>query len=781
MSEERPAPSPLAPLIGGLGLLLLVAALATKTLTTGGGIELKQPGAQLLFDVTLLCGAAALVLARALAGRGPGAPRAVLAASAAWALVLVVAAARAPSPDIAWRTALSWTGLLLLALVAMDLGRASGAERLGPCARALSAAAVALVVCAAGLALWQRFVEHPRLLAEYRQGTLEGELGPMDAAFRQAMHERIHSPEAAGPFLLPALLCCACAMLLPLVLAATWPWRRRPEGAGLALVALALLGAAAQTESKGGAIALVASLGALAVLHPRAAPWRRRALAGLGALGALALVLGLAAWAMNPDAEGVGLSLAVRLEYWTAGLAIAREHPLLGAGLNQFRELYPTFKLARGEEALHAHNALVQLLAETGAVGVLAALGLLAAWGRTALRGLDGRDRASSMPDEAAPREDDDEAPGALAWTLGGLGLGWFLVGAFGDAYGFQPDTLAHMAALAVALPLVAVLGWRALACVPPRLVAAALLAGVAAFLADGLLDFGLHHAGVSTVAALLVGLGAGVAQGPGPDDAPRRRLGLGLGFAAGALALGVMGLVAPGALSADQARARAEEARVEAASARPAERAALLDAAAEDLALATSAYPWHARTWLERAAVEAARGRLDAAIEAAEAAVACAPASASAWGDLGTLRRQAGDLAGGLAALEEAARRYPTDPGHLLALGLARAEDALRAGRPPEAVARAREALGRSLAASDAVRQVSRRLSAEQLVVLGRALHDLAEDEASRREALAPLRRALALDDEARAARAAGRRVPDPLRELSAASRAEAERLLGE
>jgi tetratricopeptide (TPR) repeat protein len=764
VSDDAAQPSALTPLIAGLGLLLLVAGLTVRALTTGGGIELLHPGAYLLFDVVLLCGAAASLLARALGGTSaPALPRPALVASALFALLVLVGAARASHPDLAWRTALTWSSLLLLALVACDLGRERGA------ARALCGAALGLVCCAAALALWQRFVEHPEMLREYTQGGLEAELGPMDASYRQAMDERIHSPEAAGPFLLPALLACACAMVAPLALLATWRLRRRPAGAALAVVALVLGLGFLQTQSKGGVIAALAALGGFGLLHPRLAPWRARAIGGLCALGGALLVVGLVSWARNPDAEGVGLSLAVRLEYWSAALAMTRDHPLLGVGLNGFRELYGTYKLARAEEALHAHNAAVQVLAELGVTGLLAALGLAAAWARAGLR---------SVAVPAAVEDGPEAGSDALRWALGGEALGLFLVGAFGDAYSFDPGTLPHLLAVATALPLITWVWLRGAVDLPPHLVRAALLAGGCAFLGDGLTDFGLHHAGVSTLAALLVGLGAsGAASGPGD-----RALRLALGFGAGAVALALLVVVVPGALAADAARSAASEAHLQGAHALSTGDGArgreLLDEAAEGLAGATAEYPWHARTWLERAAVEAARGRLRDAVEHAEAGAARAPATAAAWSDVGALRLQAGDLDGAVEALEAAARRYPTDPGHQLALGAALVDLSLRDGSAA-AAERGRDALDRALAANESVRQVSRRLTAEQLVRLGRARARLADPKRDGDVVRGVLRRALDLDDAARAERARGRRLPDPLRALSAPDRADAERLL--
>lgn len=774
---------PLRPLIAGLGLVLLATALTARALTTGGGFELLHPGAQLLLDAVLLCGASSTLLARGLGRVGPSAPRAVLALSGVLALVLVLAAVRAPHQDLAWRTALSWVGLLLLALVAHDLGREPAAGR------ALTGLALGLVTCAAGLALEERFVARPAALARYEAGELESELGPMDASYRQALEERVHSPEAAGPFLLPGLLASATAMLLPLAIASAWHLRRGLLGAGLAACVLVLLGGFLQAQSKGGAVALLAAVGGLALLHPLLAPFRPRLLLGGAIGGGLLLVLGLAAWARNPDAEGVGLSFAVRLEYWSAGLGMARDHPLLGVGLNQFREFYAAYKPPRAEETLHAHNALVQVLAETGVVGLAAALGLLGAWARAGLSGLD------ALGTEVGPAAERRKTP----WVLGGAALGLLLVGSYGDVYSFDRDTQPHLLALFVVLPGVTVLGAAAAERMPPRLLAAALLGGSCAFLADGLLDFGLHHAGMATLAALLVGLGTGMGRPATlPDGGSAETVGrgqaasLGLGAAAGTLALGLLLVLVPRALDADVAREAGNQAYLAASTA--ADPRGHVHEAAVQLDAATARYPWHARTWLERAAAEVALGRVEAAIECARETTRRAPRWASGWSELGDLLRARGDLGGAVAAHEEAVRLHPHDPAHLLALGLARAEVASGAigatGGGTGAIdtagaaGRAAETLEAALAADERVRQVSKKLTAAQLVALGRAVAPLARSEQARGAAREALVRAVAFDDAARAdrerAERSGRRPrPDPRRTLAPDERAAAERLL--
>ena len=76
-THDPPRVSPLPTPLTGLALALVLATLLLRTLTTGSGLELESPGAQLLFDGLALAAAASLATARALAGRpvsGVGAP-----------------------------------------------------------------------------------------------------------------------------------------------------------------------------------------------------------------------------------------------------------------------------------------------------------------------------------------------------------------------------------------------------------------------------------------------------------------------------------------------------------------------------------------------------------------------------------------------------------------------------------------------------------------------------------------------------------------------------------
>ena len=62
-----------------------------------------------------------------------------------------------------------------------------------------------------------------------------------------------------------------------------------------------------------------------------------------------------------------------RLAHWQAAVNMATDAPLLGLGLGSYEVVYDDFRLLFWEEPLgHAHNHYLNMLAETGAVGLAA-------------------------------------------------------------------------------------------------------------------------------------------------------------------------------------------------------------------------------------------------------------------------------------------------------------------------------------------------------------------------------------------------------------------------
>ncbi|MGV8961455.1 MAG: O-antigen ligase family protein [Stenotrophomonas sp.] len=131
----------------------------------------------------------------------------------------------------------------------------------------------------------------------------------------------------------------------------------------------------------------------------------------LGVAGAIALALGSAqvrerlartTLAFSGDAAGVDAALSGRSQIWSAALCMVREHPINGVGARGFRDAYPgcdpnpARTAAWGEgPALHAHQIVLEILAETGVLGLLLWLaGAAMAWRAWRYAPADARVRA---------------------------------------------------------------------------------------------------------------------------------------------------------------------------------------------------------------------------------------------------------------------------------------------------------------------------------------------------------------------------------------------------
>lgn len=155
--------------------------------------------------------------------------------------------------------------------------------------------------------------------------------------------------------------------------------------------------------SRGGAVGLA---GGLLVLLTWTKARRTAILAG-----ALVLVVVLAAGQSlteNRQIETIGARLGTitdststtnrRPQAWAAAFELGRSHPVLGVGLNEFELASSRLGLSEaGRPIENAHNQYLSLLAESGIIGVVAFLALLAQFfvrGVHAARRLRGTDRA---------------------------------------------------------------------------------------------------------------------------------------------------------------------------------------------------------------------------------------------------------------------------------------------------------------------------------------------------------------------------------------------------
>lgn len=201
------------------------------------------------------------------------------------------------------------------------------------------------------------------------------------------------------------------AMLAPLALCLTLAsllrWHQRRTGGaiaavgGYAVLSALLFAGLLASWSRGAWLAFAAAAMMVLVALPR------RLVHGL-LLGGAALLLAAAMWTTGflpaslserlgsatsdyfafEDMRGVPINSAnypvvERLAHWQAALNMATAHPWSGVGLGNYEHEYERYRLLNWPAALgHAHNYWLNLLAETGIVGLIAYAGV---WGSVLL------------------------------------------------------------------------------------------------------------------------------------------------------------------------------------------------------------------------------------------------------------------------------------------------------------------------------------------------------------------------------------------------------------
>jgi O-antigen ligase len=228
---------------------------------------------------------------------------------------------------------------------------------------------------------------------------------------------------------------------------------RQPAGKRLVAVLVAMLMVATIifTKSRGGALGVVAALGAIAVLGR----WMRRG------VGTITIVAVLVATPFLPDAFWARMASIVdeesdkqftgsreaRRTVMQEGIEAFLEHPLTGVGVGQFKNYNPP---ERKERWLETHNVLIQVAAETGFFGLLAFSFLIiaaAAATVTTQRRVRYALRRGAARDENL--DDDARALGEHMLGLSAGLIGWFVCAMFASvAYNW---TFYYLLALVVA------------------------------------------------------------------------------------------------------------------------------------------------------------------------------------------------------------------------------------------------------------------------------------------------------------------------------------------
>ena len=243
----------------------------------------------------------------------------------------------------------------------------------------------------------------------------------------------------------------------------------------IVLIATSLI--AVVTQSRGTAVAVAAALIALVIVMVRVygggrATFGRITIVGLVGLGSFAVVIGFTPLGDRVRGSFGGTQLTLdRVLLYDASLHAFFDRPISGWGPDNFGVAYPLYRqvavvrqLSTSEPSTSAHSWLFQTAVATGALGVLALLGLIA---------LAAQRLWSAL--RVAPTVSAAMILGSVAYwthaffTVGTVSVDWFPWVAFGAAVALAPGAskapaVRSVPAWAYAAPLVAALlvAWSA-------------------------------------------------------------------------------------------------------------------------------------------------------------------------------------------------------------------------------------------------------------------------------------------------------------------------------
>ena len=174
--------------------------------------------------------------------------------------------------------------------------------------------------------------------------------------------------------------------LSPFLIAAAW--HRRPWLGGLAVLLIGSAVILAGTRSAWIMLLLVIATLGYAHLGARRAGLALLAVFALGSLIGTAAYHGSESFAgridrsravFSGDRVGLDHALAYRLPIWENAWRMTAAHPINGVGVRAYRDAYPEYAepgdrwlgFFEGKGAAHAHNIVLELLSETGLLGLL--------------------------------------------------------------------------------------------------------------------------------------------------------------------------------------------------------------------------------------------------------------------------------------------------------------------------------------------------------------------------------------------------------------------------
>ncbi|MBI2841573.1 MAG: O-antigen ligase family protein [Acidobacteria bacterium] len=219
-------------------------------------------------------------------------------------------------------------------------------------------------------------------------GSAARSMAGMSAAQASALRHRLAGMRVFSVFALPTTLSDFLALTFPLNVALVLTSIRRPVRMLVTAIPLLVnLWALFLTQSFTGFLSLAFCVGIFYLSGERIVAtvrrqWKLTVVLALFFVAAFAFLLYVRKMILvETVAEN---PLALRMVNWRIGLSAVKDYPMVGVGLDNYQTVYTQYMKSGEHQARHAHSAPIEMMAETGILGGVAFLLLIARWLRRA-------------------------------------------------------------------------------------------------------------------------------------------------------------------------------------------------------------------------------------------------------------------------------------------------------------------------------------------------------------------------------------------------------------
>ncbi len=358
-----------------------------------------------------------------------GWPDVVVLALVGWYAVTAIAAMQSGSPRPAMNVLADWVAMGLVFLLARQILET---ER---DVRAMIVVMIGLSCGMSAVAVHQYFVTIPADVAAYdaAKGSVEalydatGQWLEPGSSERMRFEARLDSRLPAATFALSNSLAGFLVPWLVMLIGIVFDLRRRTLVIISLVVATLMMVCIWFTGSRTAGVAVIAGLVLLAVDRASNLKSSRKswtvAIAGLVVIAAAAAAILAGTPIGERVASAAWRSVAFRVEYWQATLAMISDFPLLGCGPGQFQDTYTAYKLiGAAEEIQDPHNWLLEVWATSGAPAAILFVAMIGAVAARTLRTHHATQATSTADSSSAP---DAAVFGGIGGVVFGTALAW--------------------------------------------------------------------------------------------------------------------------------------------------------------------------------------------------------------------------------------------------------------------------------------------------------------------------------------------------------------------